>query len=122
VFLCGQFSGAPEFLSFLLKAPFLEKAELDLTYSSKEVFAHLATSISMGNMMQNLTDIEMGYYGPLEKELLANFENVAKNIFAFCPKLQSAHFDFDIDSELRNKFDVETSSSITPFMNMFKEI
>jgi len=98
--LTGDFRQAEGLLPLIVSAPRLEQVKLDYISFSRDDTVQLVNLVSEQSILQNLTSFElvaisfvdMGH--SLTDQLLA-MESVAKNIITFCPKLQTAQFDFD---------------------------
>jgi len=111
--LKGSFYGAPGFVLLVCRAPLLEQVKLE-AYCSKQDIDSLITFLSLEEMLQNVTRVEVVYRGDLA---LLDTMRLAKNVVASCPKLQTAHF------EIESGEGGETAgSSIAPFVDLVKKI
>jgi len=119
--LTGNFSESTEFLNLLLRAAQL--LEVKLEFSTKVDLGDLAASLSVGEIFQNMTRFELKCFGSRNtwKEEMAVFENVAKSVISFCPRLQTARFIF-YGSDSEKNYEIVTNTSVIPFIKLLKEI
>jgi len=120
----GTFYKVTVFLAILCRSPLLEEVKMDIDTSPIDLMTLtclLKTQFIL-QIFQNVTTVEM-YFRPRARDLTL-FEDLAKNIVANCPKLQTARFYFDSAEPAKKKkdsFKYKTADgSVAPFMELVK--
>jgi len=123
--LRGDFSEAAGFLPLVLRAPLLEDVSLKFLrpFVARGEFETLIKHVSLGDMFKNLVKVQLGFFPLGEditlRDLLPHIENLAKHIISYCPKLETADFDFKTLSE---DVSYKANNSVTPFHDVLKMI
>jgi len=141
----GNFHNDDGFLPLLFSAPLLEEVQLSFPGCSilitKDCFETLIAQLSQRLLLQNVSTFELGqkvsflkqsnnvYRRISEAETRGLLKILAKNIASFCPKLETACFNFKLYYRkraapwiLKHHRGVSPTSSVVPFLNLVKRL